>query len=216
MLTIRDLRHPLPSSWAILAAVDTGTYMSGTLAVFPDSHPHDAFVIHEQPNYRYVGGEIELNNVSVPEWSREFLATYLRFKPGASRLHCWCDENSQFKTELLNYGLVLEGNRRKLELRVEISREYMQNGRVHMAPWLSVLPYEMEHAAWPDSATSAGRFERIKENDHTLDCLEHTLSRRPRAKAQVQKKKLSFLDQMRLQHGRHDLPRPADTHLGPF
>lgn len=213
MLTLADLRHPLPSSWRLDVGVDTGTYMSATFTVFPPD-AIDAFVIAEFPNYRYVGGEIELLGASIPEWSRDVLDTYRRFRPGSSRLTAWCDENSQFKTELAHYGLVLRGNARKLELRVEIAREYMQHHRVWLAPWLSVLPYELEHAAWPDETSSAGRFERIKEDDHTLDTMEHVLSRRPRHKSMVREQSETFLARFLRLNRRHDHTGGADPHLG--
>lgn len=216
MLSPSDLNRPLPSSWKLFVGIDTGTYMSAVFVGFPPDS-FDAFVFEEFPNYRYIGGEIELlggDDGSIPSWSRKVLAAYQRYLPGKPKLHGWCDENSQFKTELLNYDIHAQGNRRKLELRVEISREYFNNRRVHLAPWLSVLPWELEHAVWPDEATSAGRFEREKDQDHTLDCLEHVLSRRPRHKGMVSGKKESFVQQFMREHKRVDIGPKVDRHLG--
>lgn len=213
MLGLHDLLHPLPSSWNLLTSIDTGTYMSASITLFPPES-FDAFTVFELPNYRYVGGEIELIGDSVPEWSRKLMEAYRLFRPGHSRLTAFCDENSQFKTELSNYGINAIGNSRKLELRVEISREYFQNGRIHLAPWLSVLPYELEHATWPDHTSSAGKFERLKVNDHTLDTLEHTLSRRPRHKSMVRTKKPSLLEQHLKEHRWRDESARTDPHLG--
>lgn len=213
MLSLNDVLHPLPPSWGFLVGCDTGTYMSASFTVFPPDSL-DAFTIAEFPNYRYVGGEIELLGYSIPEWSREVLDAYRLFRPGATRLSAWCDENSQFKTELAHYGLMLRGNRRKLELRVEIAREYVQNHRWRMAPWLSVLPYEMEHASWPDSTSSAGKYERDKTDDHTLDTLEHVLSRRPKHKAMVRAKNESFVDRFLRLNRRQDATSKRDPHLG--
>jgi hypothetical protein len=42
-----------------------------------------------------------------------------------------------------------------------------------------VIPFELENAAWPEEASASGKFARIKDRDHTLDCLEHILARRP-------------------------------------
>ena len=213
MLTLKDIRHPLSPSWGLLVGCDTGTYMSASFTLFPPDSL-DAFVIAEFPNYRYVGGEIELLGYSIPEWARLVLSAYQLFRPGVSRLSAWCDENSQFKTELAHYGLMLRGNRRKLELRVEISREYVTHRHLWLAPWLSVLPYEMEHASWPDATSSAGKFERLKDNDHTLDTMEHVLSRRPRHKSMVAVKSESFVDRFLRLNRRQDITPKVDPHLG--
>ena len=66
------------------------------------------------------------------------------------------------------------------EKRTDTAREYFKQYKVWLAPWLSVLPFELENAKWPAEASAAGKFARIKDRDHTLDCLEHVLSRRPR------------------------------------
>jgi hypothetical protein len=217
MLSFDDLS--IPDDWPLLLGVDTGAYMSALLVAFcPD--PYAALALAEFPNYRYVGGEIELLGSANSEWARTVVNAYRHLRPGTSRVHGWVDQNSQFKQELSHYGLALQSNLRKLELRVEISREYVQAHdppRFYLAPWLSVLPYEMEYAHWPDEATSAGKFERIKQNDHTLDCLEHVLSRRPRTKAVLGPVKESFLDRYLREHGRPDrvLRHGAgDPHLG--
>ena len=212
---LAQLRRPLPSTWRLLWAGDTGTYMSAACVAFPPD-TFDAYVLAEFPNYRYVGGEIELLGESIPEWAR-VVTTANTLLTGSARVKGWCDENSQFKTELQNYNIHWQGNSRQLELRVEIAREYFQNRRVWMAPWLSVLPYELEHAVWPDDTNSAGRFNREKTNDHTLDCLEHILSRRPRHKHLVARKGKSFLQQQFDQHAGWRLQQLArgDIHLGP-
>ena len=215
MLTPSDLRRPLPSGWLLYVGVDTGTYTSVVFVLFPPEIP-DAFVVYEQPNYRYVGGEIELLGESTPEWAQRVMTEFRRYLPQKTRLKGWCDENSQFKEELKHYGLHLRGNKRKLELRVEIAREYVQHHRVWLAPWLAVLPWEMEHAVWPDDTNSAGRFERLKESDHTLDCLEHILSRRPRHKRLVEKPPPGFVErELAAAKSWRELLGPAgDPHLG--
>jgi hypothetical protein len=218
MLDLTDLRRPLPAQWKLFVSVDTGTYMSATFTAFPPDSI-DGFVVEEFPNYRYIGGAIELLGGtvgSVPGWSRWVLDSYRKYVPHKTRLHAWCDENSQFKTELRNYGIIAQGNKRKLELRVEITREYFINRHAHLAPWLSVLPWEIEHAVWPDEASSAGRFEREKDNDHTLDTIEHTFSRRPRHSSQVTGKKQSFVERWMAMHARPNLAPRVDPHLGSF
>lgn len=214
--SLNDLELPLGPSWTLLAAFDTGTYMSGVFALAPPDSS-DLLVVETFENYRYVGGEIELNGESIPEWAGRVMASFARYRPGRSKLNGWCDENSQFKTELARYGMHLRGNPRKLELRTEITREYLQSGHLLLAPWLAtgVLAYELEHAVWPDDTNSAGRFERIKESDHTLDCLEHICSRRPRNKAMLREKSKSFLEQQFAQSvGWRALLPKGDPHLG--
>ncbi len=215
MLSPADLRRPIGPSWKFTMAGDTGTYMSALFVLFPPE-TLDAFVVEEFPNYRYVGGAIELLGDSVPEWARRVRSAAAAYTPGITRLKGWCDENSQFKEELKHYNIHLRGNSRKLELRVEIAREYFQNHRVWLAPWLSILPWELEHATWPDDTNSAGRFERVKESDHTLDCLEHILSRRPRAKHLQAAPRQSFVQREIARHANwRALMAPAgDTHLG--
>lgn len=208
-----DLVRPLPAGWTLLVGGDTGTYMSAAFVGFPPDS-YDAFVLEEFPNYRYVAGEIELLDESIPEWAKRVKSAYLKYRPGVTKFPVWLDENSQFKTELRRYGLNAKGNRNKLEVRVEISREYMRNSRVHLAPWLSILPYELEHATWPDETTSAGRFERLKVDDHTLDCLEHILSRRPRHKSQTSKKPQTLKARLLQQYQRVDVSVGGDPHLG--
>lgn len=216
MLSFTDLR--IPDSWTLLVGADTGAYMSAAIvAITPE--PSSALVLWEGPNYRYVGGgDIELLGLSNPEWAHNLHTAYTHLRPRTTKIHGWVDTNSQFKHELQNYGLYLHGNPHKLELRVEITREYVQARdpiRFWMAPWLTVLPWEMEHATWPDDTTSAGKFERLKRHDHTLDCVEHVLSRRPRTKSLVVSKPESFLQRYLREH-RNWTPRAlgVDPHLG--
>jgi len=218
VLTAADLRRPLPPQWELLVGGDTGTYMSAVFILFPpnDVSP-DAFILEEFPNYRYVGGEIELLGGelgSIPSWSREVVQAYRSYMPHKTKMPMWVDVNSQFKHELNNYNITCRGNTLKLELRVEISREYLNNRRVHLAPWLSVLPWELEHAVWPDDTSSAGRFEREKTNDHTLDGVEHVLSRRPKHKSMLREKSETFLVRFQREHRRPELAPRLDRHLG--
>lgn len=200
----------LPSNWDLILGVDTGTYMS---AVFTGIDPEgEAYALIEIPNYSYIAGEYELLGYSIPEWAHLVVQTYRRLKPGL-KPHGWCDPNSQFKTEVLHYGLVLHGNKRGEMLRTEISREYFQHDKVHFAPWLDILPYEIENAQWPPNENASGIFKRLKEKDHTLDCLEHTLSRRPRSKRFLTREKKSFAEQFIEKHASRK-GRRTDVHLG--
>lgn len=197
----------------MLLGCDTGTYMGGVLAAVEPSDDNRIFVVAEFPNYHYVGGEIELTGISTPEWASWVVESYRRLVPRASKVHGWVDPNSQFRRELHNYDLVLHPNHRGLELRVEITREYMQANKIYFAPWLKILPYEMENARWPDQETVGGKFVREKRNDHTLDGLEHICSRRPRSRQLAREKKQSFLDKM-LARNRMPSLRSIDPHLG--
>lgn len=168
----------LPDGWEVLGAVDTGTYYTALLVAF--SPGGDAFVLDEVPNYRYVAGLPERDEgITIPEWSSGVLGAAARFN---ARSAFYADKNSQFKLELRRYGLTLLPSTLPLETRTEITREYFQHSKIWLAPWLSVLPFELENACWPEEATAAGKFARQKDRDHTLDCLEHVLSRRPRGR----------------------------------
>lgn len=165
----------VPPHWEIVGGADTGTFTSALLVAFdPDG---TAFVIDEYPNYRYVAGAAERDETTtIPSWARRLLADISRLH---ARSSLWADPNSQFKAELRNYGLALLPAKVPVEARTEIAREYFEHNRIKLAPWLEVLPFELENAQWPEEATASGKFARVKDRDHTLDCLEHILARRP-------------------------------------
>lgn len=168
----------IPDGWELVSGADTGTYSSAlTVALSPDG---DAFVVDEFPNYRYVAGVPELDEtLTIPTWAGGVVQRVVGL---GGQAFAWADKNSQFKQEVRNYGLHLESNLVPLEARTEISREYFKQGKIWLAPWLSVLPWELENAAWPEEASASGKFARVKDRDHTLDCLEHVLSKRPRGR----------------------------------
>ena len=168
----------LPSDWTVELGVDTGTYCAALIvALSPEGQ---AVVVDELTNYRYVANTPELHDdSSIGRWCDgvKRLAALWQTRPVA-----WVDSNSQFKEECRHHGLHLLANHRGREVRTEAARQYFQHGQIFLAPWLSILPYEVESAQWPDLTTAAGRYERLKTNDHVLDCLEHVLSRHPRAR----------------------------------
>lgn len=165
----------LPNGWEIVGGADTGTFTSALLVAFDPNGL--AYVIEEFPNYRYVAGKIERNEAeSIPSWARRVTDITTRYK---ARANFWADANTQFKPELRNYHVHLLSETTPVEARTEITREYFEHGRIFLAPWLSILPFELENAAWPEEASSAGKFARVKDRDHTLDCLEHILAKRP-------------------------------------
>lgn len=211
---------PLPDGWAMIVGADTGTYMSAVLVAIPPGDEAQTVTLAEFPNYRYVAHEIELIGLSIPEWAKWVMQGFHHFMPRTERCSAWADPNTQFRSELKHYKIDLKSNTRKLELRTEISREYMGqmtpagSPRSLLAPWLEILPYEIEHAKWPDGTTGAGKFERIKEHDHSLDCYEHAHSRRPRSKSIFRSGKKSFLQQHLDAHRSVSNSQRGDPHLG--
>lgn len=197
---------PIPANWEIVAAADTGTFYTALIVAFsPDGA---AYVLEEFPNYRYVAGLPERNDdVTIPAWATGVVNETIKL---GGRPHYWADKNSQFKKELSAYGMSLLGATAPVETRTEIAREYFQHGKIHLASHLSVLPFELENAAWPPEASSTGKFARIKDRDHTLDCLEHILARRPRGNVIVAPTRpKSWAESMyRLKQ------KPHNTHLG--
>lgn len=165
----------IPSGWEIVGGADTGTHYTALLVAFsPDG---EAFVLDEFPNYRYVAGATERDEqLSIPTWARGVTNRTLSL---GGRPSFWADQNSQFKGELKNYGIHLLPASAPVETRTEVAREYFEHNRIWFAPWVTVLPFEVENASWPEEASLSGKFARVKDRDHTLDCLEHILARRP-------------------------------------
>lgn len=165
----------VPTGWEIVGGADTGTHYSAVLVAFSPSG--DAFVLEEFPNYRYLAGTPERDeSISIPQWARRVSHRCMQL---GGRPNFWADPNTQFKGELRNYNITLLAARVPVETRTEVTREYFEHKRVWLAPWLNVLPWELENAAWPAEASASGKFQRIKDRDHTLDGLEHILARRP-------------------------------------
>jgi hypothetical protein len=166
----------IPDGWEVVGGADTGTYYTALLVAF--SPTGDAYVIEEFPNYRYVAGAPERDEgVSIPGWAFDVKSRCLSL---GVRTAFWADKNTQFKQELRGYDISLLPASAPVETRTEITREYFEHGKIKLAPWLEILPFELENACWPEEETAAGKFARIKDRDHTLDCLEHVLARRPR------------------------------------
>jgi hypothetical protein len=167
----------LPHDWRVEIGADTGTYCAALIVgIDPEG---TAYVLDELTNYRYVANTPELDDESsIVRWCQGVLRLAALWQ---TRPMAWVDSNSQFKQECLYHRLHLLSNKRGREVRTEAARQYFQHEKIFLAPWLSILPYEVESAQWPELTTSAGRYERVKTNDHVLDCLEHVLSRHPRA-----------------------------------
>jgi hypothetical protein len=172
-------RIKVPDGYEVVGGADTGTYSSALLIMF--SPEGEAFVIDEFPNYRYLAGTAErFDMLTIPEWAGDIYQSVLRL--GLKNPTFWADKNSQFKRELASYRdftITLQANTIPMEARTEIAREYFTQNKIWFAPWLTVLPFELENAAWPEEASATGRYQRVKDRDHTLDPFEHILSRRP-------------------------------------
>ena len=168
----------LPHDWTIEIGADTGTYCAAVVvAVSPDNR---AFILDELTNYSYVANTPELDSTSsIMTWANALTRMAAMWK---TRPLAWVDSNSQFKQECLHHNVHLMANKRGREVRTEAARQYFQHGEIYLAPWLKILPYELENAVWPEHTSASGKFERLKINDHALDCIEHVLSRHPRAK----------------------------------
>jgi len=112
----------------------------------------------------------------------------------------------------------LLANKRGREVRTEAARQYFQHQKIYLAPWLSLLPYEVEYAQWPDSTSAAGKYERLKVNDHVLDCLEHVLSRHPRSKPKERERTVQMafgsVQWMGSPIRKRSKRAPVDSHLG--
>lgn len=199
-----------PRHWDVLAGADTGTYYTAAFVGFAENG--DAFVLDELPNYRYVAGQIETDpNITISQWSERFLDTAEAWgcKPMA-----YADQNSQFKREFRLHGITLLTGMPQRETRTEIAREYFQHGKVWFLPWVTVLPFEVEKAQFPEAVTGGGKMERVKKDDHTLDPLEHVLSKRPQSPPKPKKTRQRWIDQQLGGLARPKIPQPADPHWG--
>jgi hypothetical protein len=166
----------IPPFYAKVAGGDTGTMRSAVLCAFDNNDPPNCFVIAEVPNYRYVATEIEDLDIPPSDWYQMVRRTCNAL---GFRKTLYCDHNSQFKRDSVHYGINLVPGEKHPEARTEILREYFEHNRIFFAPWLEVLPFEVELAVYPDKSTSTGAWRREKKDDHSLDGLEHVCARRP-------------------------------------
>ena len=173
----------IPSDWRVEVGADTGTYCAAVVVAFDPQG--NAYVLDEVVNYSYLAGIPEVDpTMSLMTFADDFKrCTALH----STRPVAWVDSNSQFKNEFAHHGVTLMANLRGgrsigagREVRTEAARQYFQHNVIWFAPWLKVLPYEIENALWPAKTNASGTFERLKANDHALDSMEHVLSRHPR------------------------------------
>lgn len=205
----------IPSDWRVEIGADTGSFCAAVVIAFdPEGN---AYVLDEIVNYSYLAGQPELD----PAIS---LVTYADNFKRCAALHnarpiAWCDSNSQFKAEFTHHGVTLMANTRGgrvgagREVRTEAGRQYFQHNVIWFAPWLKILPYEIENAQWPPKATASGRYERLKVNDHALDSLEHVLSRHPRGTL-AKPETMPELPGMMVPRPRRRRHSHGDPHLG--
>jgi hypothetical protein len=178
VLSLEDVR--IPRSFEIMGGGDTGTFLGGVIAaVSPDYH---LYVLELIKNYHYtVDGTIEEDGGIGPSVWLETFRDRMRYWSGKQRNGIWVDANTTFKREVIR-GLSFRMNHVDLELRTEITREYVRNGRIHFMPGTELALYELEEAKFPEEETLGGRYKRIKRKDHCLDGIEHICSRRPHPK----------------------------------
>lgn len=204
-ITRRD-NFRIPNNWDVVGGADTGTFYSSVLVAFDQDG--FAYVIDEFPNYGYIGQKADRDQaITIPGWAMKVARELHNY---GSRGILWADPNSQFKSELLNYGLTLLPQKVPVETRTEITREYFQHNRIFLAPWLTVLPFELENAEWPDETSATGAYKRVKDRDHTLDCLEHILARRPYGRVQTSAKPMSWAESQ----GWKKASKTGNVHLG--
>ena len=185
----------IPLNWQIVGGGDTGSKYSSVVAAFSsDEKPH-LFFLDELANYRYVATELEQDEtMTLSNWYEGSRQRSLYWGGDGS---FWVDHNSQMKIDAsISSGMTLLPARVGPEARTEIFREYFQHDRVWIAPWLEILPYEIEMARYPPKETSTGVWRRIKEKDHTLDPAEHIAAQRGRGSKVKAAKKTTAIEKL--------------------
>ena len=201
----------LPSHTEFGMGAFIGRFSSAVVtAAIPD---YPLMVVAEIPNYHYVGdGEIELAGMTTVEWGELVVRTFKEIAGKDARCSAWVDPDTEFATELRRCKLIVKKNlKRGPELRTEVLREYFMDNHVMLMPWLTVLPYELGRARWPDEAASASQ-ERATGQDYTLSSLEQVASRRPKSTELATQKATTALEQIRI--ARTVKARSFDPHLG--
>jgi hypothetical protein len=179
----------LPDGVTVVGGADTGNfYAAGFVAFDRDGH---AFVLSESCNYHYVAGQIERD-----EWM-DPIKFYDTIKGNAAQYRArpamLADKNSQFKADAFYHGVsLLPGT--DPETRTEVARSYFQHDRIWIAPWLTILPYELEKQIFPPEESSSGAWRRMKKDDHCVDWLEHILASRSQGKTPQAAKREMFRD----------------------
>ncbi|NDD40958.1 MAG: hypothetical protein EB082_21520, partial [Verrucomicrobia bacterium] len=173
----RDLlRLPAHTEYQLGASV--GRFSSAAILALLPGYP--VLVVEEIPNYHYVGdGEIELSGLTTVEWGELVVRTWRSYAGKDSRCSAWVDPDTEFSKEMQRCKMRLKRNiGHGAELRTEVTREYFHDNKIFLAPWLTVLPNEIQRARWPPEESSAYKV-RATGQDYTLSALEQVISRRP-------------------------------------
>jgi hypothetical protein len=205
------LKLPAHTEYSMGARLFGRFYSAVILAAIPE---YPVLVVAEIPNYHYVGdGEIELNGMTPIEWAETVVREYRSFAGKDARCSAWADPETQYDPDVRRRSkLYLKVNlKRGPELRTSTLREYFQDNRVFLMPWLKTLPYEIGRAKWPDEAAKSYQV-RATDHDYTLSALEQAISRRPKGKSVATRKASTFLE--RLRQERNFSARKVDPHLG--
>lgn len=208
-MTLEHLK--LPSHTAFGMGAFIGRFSSAIVTAAIPEYP--LMVVAEIPNYHYVGdGEIELAGLTTVEWGELVVRTFKEIAGKDARCSAWVDPDTEFATELRRCKLIVKKNlKRGPELRTEVLREYFMDNQIMLMPWLTVLPYEIGRARWPDEASSADQV-RATGQDYTLASLEHVASRRPKSTELAAQKATTALEQLRI--ARMVRAPNFDPHLG--
>lgn len=202
----------IPETWVRWCGIDFGSHYAALFCGFDPRARVRALA--EVANYHYVSGEIEfLKSMSLDVWARQVLDTAELLK---GRWRFFGDANLQMRRELRNtYGIHIEVGMPDLELRCDITRTFFQHDRILIAPWLDILPEEIERAKFPPHGTnSMGYYRRVKGDDHMLDCLEHPCGKRGQGKVVPKEAPASPLREL-IGNARLKDPRDCwDPHLG--
>ena len=169
----------IPSWWEFRCGADTGTHNAFVLMVLDQTGT--AYVVAEYTNYRYVGTDRELDSTMTAGKLSSVVLKAEDHLGGRTDHHA--DTNSQWKQEFQLHGITLLPGEPDLERRTDVLKEFFQHGRVLFAPWLEILPYELELAHYPEKELLSQR--RVKLRDETVDSLEHGLATRPQARVPV-------------------------------
>lgn len=187
-------------------------YSAVVLAAIPE---YPVMVVAEIPNYHYVGdGEIEEKGMTPVEWAESVVREFRSFAGKDARCSAWVDKETEYDPDVRRRSkLYLKLNKtRGPELRTSTTREYFQENRIVLMPWLKVLPYEIGRARWPDEGAKTYQIRVADSGDFTLHALEQAISKRPRGTELAAQPTTSALEKIRL--ARNVSARKYDPHLG--
>lgn len=197
----------VPLHWLREGGADTGTNFAALQAVADEQGR--VFYIFEYPNYRYVSGVRERDEkVSIASWAG---ALHAGERLIGGRWTYVADKNTQFAGEMHHHRVTLVRDKMDPELRTEVLRVLIREGKAWFAPWLKVLLQELVAARFPpEESTATGKKRRIKKNDELVDCAEHIAVQHPIAKRLADPETPHPLDELRVFQPHKDV----DPHMG--